>query len=135
MVTRAELEAALADARAERDRGDAEDSQAEAEREQSRAEWERTRTDYYKARDEWESVRDKLEVASPEYDEARERWTRVRTDWEGVDAAYFRMRTEDARALEERHKRRVEREAAYNAASDALDELINADMSRRRELE
>jgi hypothetical protein len=29
----------------------------------------------------------------------------------------------------------MEREAAYNAASDALDELINADTNRRRELE
>jgi chromosome segregation ATPase len=135
MATRAELEAALAHARAERDRGDAEDSQGEADREKARAEWERTRADYYKARDDWESVRDKLDSASPEYEKARAQWTQVRTDWERVDAEYFRIRTEDAGALEERHRRRVEREAAYNAASDALDQLINADMSKRRALE
>ena len=95
----------------------------------------RTRSDYYKAREEWESVRDKLDNASPEYEKARAQWTQVRTDWEQVDAEYFRVRTEDARALEERHRKRTEREAAYNAASDALDDLINADTSRRKELE
>ena len=80
-------------------------------------------------------MRDKLKLGSPEYEKARARWTQIRTDWERVDAEYFRIHTEEARAVEEHHKRRMEREAAYNAASDALDELINADTNRRKELE
>ena len=40
----------------------------------------------------------------------------------------------EKKALAEKLKR-VEREAAYNAASDALDQLINADTSKRKELE
>jgi chromosome segregation ATPase len=95
----------------------------------------KTRADYYRARNEWESVRDKLDVASPEYEKARAYWTQVRTDWEGVDAEYSKIRAEYAKATEEQHARRIERDAAYNAAFDALDELINADTNKRRELE
>jgi chromosome segregation ATPase len=135
MATRAELEAILVAARTERDRGDAADSQAESEREQARAEWERTRTDYYKARDDWEITRNKLDVASPEYEKARERWISDRTDWQRVDAEYSRLRTEDARALEERLRGRAEREAAYNAAADALEQLLATETGRRRGLE
>src|ERR687898_663302 len=73
--------------------------------------------------------------AEAEREKARARWVSYRTDWERVDAEYSRIRTEDARALEERLRGRTEREAAYNAAADAFEQLLTAETGKRRELE
>ena len=135
MSTQAELEAALAKARNARDLGDVEDDRAAVERDKSRAEWERTRIDYYKSRDAWEKVRDSLDKASPDYEIARTAWASARSDWDKVDAEYARITVEDAKIIDERRNTRVERDAAYNAAFDALDELNHNKSTRRKELE